>query len=165
MRDIILIVLAAMVVLFNASLVKGEPAMISDGKIVKFNYVLTVENQVVDSSQGKEPLQYTHGQKMIIPGLESKLAGLQAGDKKIVVVGPEDAYGVINQEAILEVPTDKLGANVEPQVGMMLQLTGPQGQPIPGKIIEVREASVIIDFNHPLAGKELQFEVEIIDVK
>ena len=139
--------------------------MISEGKTVKFDYILTVENQVVDSSEGREPLEYNHGQNMIIPGLESQMEGLIVGDKKKIIVGPEDAYGVVNQEAIIEVPIARLGAEAKPQVGMTLQMRTEQGPPVTGKIVEVKETSVIIDFNHPLAGKELQFDIEIVDVK
>ena len=138
--------------------------MISEGKVVKLDYVLRVNDQIVDSSEGKAPMKYTHGQKMIIPGLESKLVGMKAGDKKKIIIGPEDAYGVIDQKAIIEVPTDQLGEDVTPEVGMILQMTGDSGQPIPGKIVEIKETSITVDVNHPLAGKELLFEVEIVEV-
>lgn len=138
--------------------------MISEGKVVKFNYVLKVNNEVVDSTEGKDPLEYTQGQKMIIPGLESNMEGLSVGDKKTVVVGAEDAYGKFDEAAIVEAPTEQLGEDAKPEIGMMLQATSPAGQPIPGKVIEVKEETVVVDFNHPLAGKELHFDVEIVEV-
>ncbi len=165
MKSCVFGMMISCVMMFSANIVKGEENMISEGKIVKFDYVLRVDNQVVDSSEGKTPMEYTHGQKTIIPGLESKLEGLKVGDKKTVIVGPEDAYGVIDQKAIIEVPTAQLGEDINPQVGMKLQMTGASGQPIPGKVVEVKETTVIVDFNHPLAGKELQFEVEIVEVQ
>ena len=139
--------------------------MIENGKVVKINYTLTVRGEIVDSSEGREPLEYTQGNNMIIPGLESQLQGMKVGEKKTVVVGPEDAYGVVNQESIIEVPKAQLGENVDPQVGMMLQMQTPSGQALAGKIIEVKDEAVLVDFNHPLAGQELTFDVEVVEIQ
>ena len=153
------------VLIFNPAIAKGEEQMISEGKVVQFDYTLTVDGQVVDSTQGKEPLEYTHGQKMIISGLEDELSGMKAGDKKKVVVAAGEAYGQVNQEAILEIPKANLGEGLEPKVGMVLQMSGPQGQKIPGIVREVKDDVLLVDFNHPLAGKDLTFDVEIVAVK
>jgi len=139
--------------------------MIEKGKTVKIHYTLTVDENVVDSSQGKEPLQYVQGEGMIISGLENELAGLKAGDTKNVVVAPEQAYGVVNDKAIVDVPRSnfQLGEN-EPQLGMGVQATAPDGQPLNGRIVAVTEENLKVDFNHPLAGKELSFAVEVVEV-
>ena len=147
---------------FNLSAQAAEG--ISEGKTVKFNYVLIVEGEVVDSSEGKTPLEYTQGQNMIIPGLEQSLVGLKVGDKKTVIVAPEDAYGIIDERGIIEVPKERLGEAIDAQVGMVLQMTNPEGEAFPGKVVEVKEDVVVLDFNHPLAGKELKFDVEIVEV-
>jgi len=158
-----LMVLGAVV--FNTSIVKGADGMIETGKTVKFNYTLTVEGQTVDSSEGKEPLEYVQGEGKIIKGLEAQMDGLKVGDKKAITVGPEDAYGIVDQRAIVEIPNEQLGDEVTPQPGMMLQLTTADGQPLAGMISEIKEATVIVDFNHPLAGKELLFDIEVVEVK
>ena len=158
-----MLILCAM--MLNTAIATGEEMVIAAGKNVKFEYVLTVDGKVIDSSEGKAPLEYTQGQKMIIPGLESQMEGLQVGDKKTIIVTPEKAYGIIDPRAVVEVPTAQLGTEITPEVGMMLQMTGESGQPIPGKIMEIKENSVMIDFNHPLAGKTLQFDIEIVEIK
>jgi len=152
-------------ILFHSNPAKAEESMIENGKVVKINYTLTVRGEIVDSSEGREPLEYTQGNNMIIPGLESQLQGMKVGEKKTVVVGPEDAYGVINQESIIEVPKAQLGENVDPQIGMMLQMQTPSGQALAGKIIEVKDEAVLVDFNHPLAGQELTFDVEVVEIQ
>ncbi len=155
----------ACAVIFNTNIVKGADGMIENGKTVKFNYTLTVEGQTVDSSEGKEPLEYVQGEGKIIKGLEAQMEGLKAGDTKDITVGPEDAYGVVDQRAVIEIPKTQLGDQVTPQPGMMLQLTTADGQPLTGTIKEVKDETVVVDFNHPLAGKELQFAVEVVEVK
>jgi len=153
------------VVVFNSNIVKGADGMIENGKTVKFDYTLTVAGETVDTSQGKEPLEYVQGEGKIIRGLEAQMEGLKVGDKKAITVGPEDAYGVVDQRAIVEIPKEQLGNETTPQLGMMLQLTTAEGQPLAGTISEIKEATVIVDFNHPLAGKELLFDIEVVEVK
>ncbi len=139
--------------------------MIEQGSKVAFDYDLTVEGQNVDSSQGKQPLQYTQGQKQIIPGLEKELLGLKVGDEKSVVVSPKEGYGEMNPEAFREVKKSTLPAGFDPQVGMMLSMRGKGVSPMPVKISEVKEDSVILDLNHPLAGKTLNFKVKIVSIE
>ena len=102
-----MLILCAM--MLNTAIATGEEMVIAAGKNVKFEYVLTVDGKVIDSSEGKAPLEYTQGQKMIIPGLESQMEGLQVGDKKTIIVTPEKAYGIIDPRAVVEVPTAQLG--------------------------------------------------------
>lgn len=163
MKRILLLICALIV--SNVLPAKGESMAITEGSKVKIHYKLTVDGEVADTSEGKDPLEYTHGQNMIIPGLETQLQGLKAGDTKSVIVAPEDGYGVVNPQAIVEVPKDKLPPEVEPQVGMVLQMQSPEGQPFPGVIQEIKTEVIVINFNHPLAGKELNFQIEIIDVR
>jgi peptidylprolyl isomerase len=143
----------------------GKKMSIQDGRQVSFDYTLTVDGEVVDSSKEKGPLQYTQGKGQIIPGLAKQMEGLQVGDEKTIVVPPEEAYGSINPEALREISKASLPEGLEPKVGMLLQMQTPAGQVLPVKIVEVKEKSVVLDLNHPLAGKTLTFHVKIVDVK
>lgn len=137
--------------------------MIENGKKVKIDYTLYVDGEVFDTSKGSEPLEYMHGSGQIIPGLERSLDGLKPGDERKVHVGPDDAYGPIHPQAVIQVPREQIqDGNVE--VGMILSARNADGQTMQGVVTEVNEESVTVDFNHPLAGKELYFEITIIEV-
>ncbi len=136
--------------------------MIENGKKIKINYTLTVDGEMIDSSQDRGPLEYEHGAHQIIPGLEKKLTGLKAGDVAHVDVVAEEAYGPFLQEAVLDLPRTNLPEQLE--VGMLLQGEGEQGQPLRGIIKEIFEDRARVDFNHPLAGKNLHFDIEILEV-
>ncbi len=139
--------------------------VITKGKSVAFDYTLTVDGQVIDSSSGKQPLQYVHGSGAIIPGLEKQLEGLKVGDEKSVTVAPQDGYGMLDPNGFREVPKTNLPPNVTPKAGMVLEMKSSQGQTFPAMIAEVKAESVVLNFNHPLAGKELHFLVKIVDIK
>lgn len=139
--------------------------VIQAGSDVAFDYTLTDESgTVIDSSKGKEPMHYIHGKGQIIPGLEKELAGMAVGGEKKVTVKPEDGYGPIDPRAFQEVPKDKLPPAAL-KVGTMLMAQSPQGQGIPARVHEIKENTVIMDFNHPLAGKTLSFDIKITDIK
>jgi FKBP-type peptidyl-prolyl cis-trans isomerase 2 len=144
---------------------KGGNMTVEKGKEVSINYTLKVDGQVVDTSEGRGPLTYTHGQGQIIPGLSKELEGLKVGDKKDVTVKPEDGYGQANPQAIQEVPKSQLPNNITPETGMNLQVSTPEGRTQVVKITDVKDDVVVIDMNHPLAGKTLNFEVEIMSIK
>lgn len=137
--------------------------MIQNGKKVKIEYTLFVGGEVFDTSKGGEPLEYMHGSGQIIPGLEHSLEGLKPGDEKKIHVGPDDAYGPLQPQAIIQVPREQIQDEVEP--GMILSAKNANGQVMQGIVTEVTESAVTVDFNHPLAGKELYFEITIIDVQ
>ena len=143
----------------------GEPLLIEDGKKVKIDYTLTVNGEVVDTSEGKEPLEYTQGEGAIIPGLEKELAGLKAGDEKTVVVAPGEAYGEVRVDAFQEVPKNIFPPEIDLKVGMILPLANEEGQQMPVLVSEIKGDSVVLDLNHPLAGKELTFAVTVVDVQ
>ena len=137
--------------------------MIEKGKKVRFNYTLTVEGQIVDSSDASQPFEYEHGSSQIIPGLEIALEGLNIGDRKEVHIGPDDAYGPINPKAVVEIPKEQVGdGNIE--IGMVLSATSTEGKTLQGVVKKIQETAVTVDFNHPLAGKELFFQVEVIEI-
>ena len=138
---------------------------IKEKTLVKLHYKGTLKDgSVFDSSEGREPLEFVFGMGMIIPGLEEGIKGLKKGDKKKVEISSDKAYGPRIEEAMQEVPKEQLPADVKLEVGMQLAAQGPQGV-IPVTITEIKDNSIIVDFNHPLAGKDLTFDVEIIDVK
>jgi FKBP-type peptidyl-prolyl cis-trans isomerase SlyD len=146
----------------NATPVKP---VVQPGLQVSFDYTLTDDSgTVVDSSKGKRPMHYVHGKGQIIPGLEKELAGMPVGGEKKVTVKPEEAYGQIDPGAFQEIPKEKLPPDAL-KVGTMLMAQGPQGQGVPVRVHEIKENTVIMDFNHPLAGKTLSFDVKITDIK
>jgi len=138
---------------------------ISDNKLVKLHYKGTLEDKTVfDSSEGKDPLEFIFGSGMIIKGLEEGIKGLKIGDKKVISIESKDAYGPIVEQAIQDVPKDQFPAEVELKVGLQLAAQGPQGV-IPVVVKELNGDMVKVDFNHPLAGKDLTFDVEVIEVR
>lgn len=138
--------------------------MVTEGKLIKVYYTLKVDGNVFDTSREGEPFEFQVGSKQVIPGFEKALIGMKAGEKKIFQVTPVEGYGQENPKGIHEVPRDKLPAGVEPKVDMTLYAKGPNGQSIPARITEVKKDVVVVNFNHPLAGKILDFEVEIVEI-
>ncbi len=167
MKRVLIALSVALVFLSRAGsgMVMAEDIVVGDGKTVSFDYTLTVEGKVVESSKGKKPLQYVHGQKKIIPGLEKQLAGLKIGDQKKIVVPAEEAYGKINPKAVQEVERSLIPKDIPLTVGTILETTDPAGHTFPAKVTAIQEKTVMLDLNHPLAGKELTFEVKIVDIK
>lgn len=132
--------------------------------VVSMNYQLTDETGAeLDASNG-EPLAYLHGHSNIIPGLERSLEGLKPGDQKQVVVAPTEGYGEHKPDLIFSLPRQQF-AGEAPEVGMMVQLRSPEGEEMVASILAIDENEVKLDANHPLAGKTLHFDVEIVDVR
>ena len=138
---------------------------VTDGARVKLHYTLTVEGKVIDSSREGEPFAFQVGAKQVIPGFEKAIIGMKVGEKKFFQVSPDEGYGQEDPEGIDEVFKENLPPDLEPEVGMTLYATGAQGQTIPGRITEVRQDSVVININHPFAGKTLDYEVEIVEIQ
>lgn len=138
--------------------------MIREGNLVKVNYTLTVDGTVVDSSKEGEPFEFRTGNNQVIPGFEEALMGMHAGEKKSFQVSPEKGYGQEDPRGIQTIPRDKLPGDREPEVGMILHAKMPNGQAIPVRIEDVKEETVILNLNHPLSGKTLNFNVEVIEV-
>ncbi len=144
---------------------KVNDQFIKDGSMVSLEYTLSDENgKVIESNKGKDPLIYKQGQHQIIPGLEKSLAGMKVNDQKKVRVKPEEAYGPVDPKRFQEVPKEKLPPEAL-KVGTMLMAKSPQGQGLPVKVQEIKEKTVVLDLNHPLAGKTLTFDVKVLDVK
>lgn len=137
--------------------------MIKEGSKVKFDYTLTVDGTVRDTSAGREPLEYTQGAGQIIPGLEEEMAGLSVGDKKTVKIAPEKAYGILQEEAIKRVPKEAISNADQLKIGDMVGASN-EGHTFRATVKEVTDKEVTLDFNHPLAGKELSFDVEVKEI-
>ncbi len=138
---------------------------VQDGSVVSLEYTLSDDKgKVIESNKGKQPLVYTQGKHQIIPGLEKNLAGMKVNDQKKVRVKPEDAYGPVDPKRVQEVPKEKLPPEAL-KVGTVLVARGPQGQEMPVKVREIKDKTVVVDLNHPLAGKTLNFDVKVLDVK
>jgi FKBP-type peptidyl-prolyl cis-trans isomerase SlyD len=138
---------------------------VQEGSIVSIEYTLTDDDgKVIDTNVGKEPLTFIQGAGQIVSGLEKELQGLKPGDQKKVQVKPEDGYGMPSQQAFQEMPRENIPAEAQ-KPGVTLMAKGPDGRAIPIRVHEVKEKTVIVDFNHPLAGKTLNFDVKIKDIK
>jgi FKBP-type peptidyl-prolyl cis-trans isomerase SlyD len=138
---------------------------IQEGSIVSIEYTLTDDDgKVIDTNVGKEPLTFIQGAGQIVSGLERELQGLKAGEQKKVRVKPEDGYGMPNQQAFQEMPRESIPAEAQ-KPGVTLMAKAPDGRAIPIRVHEVKEKTVVVDFNHPLAGKTLNFDVKIKDIK
>ncbi|PCI34848.1 MAG: peptidylprolyl isomerase [Elusimicrobia bacterium] len=142
----------------------GSSPVVEAGSNVKMHYTLTVDGKVADTSEGKDPLAFTQGAGQIIPGLDREMLGLKVGDKKTVTVAAKDGYGEINPQAIQKMPADMVGKIPNLKVGMMLQGKTPEGQMFRARVIKIDKKEVTVDLNHPLAGKTLTFNVEIVEV-
>jgi len=139
---------------------------IAQDMVVSMHYTLTIDTgDVIDSSEGREPLQFIYGHGMIIPGLEKELLSLKTGDKKSVTVQPEEGYGLVNEQLTQTVSRDQLPPDLEIKEGMSLTGRNEQGQQFEVLIKSVTDSDVVIDMNHPLAGKVLNFETEIVDIR
>lgn len=133
------------------------------GTVVSINYELKDdEGEILDESDA--PLQYLHGFGNIIPGLEKALEGAGPGQHQSVTIEPGDAYGEPDPEAIISLPLSNLPEGMEIEPGMNLVAETPGG-PVPMKVQEITDESVTLDANHPLAGKRLHFEVEVVEVR
>lgn len=139
--------------------------MIEEGKTVKIHYTGTLDDGTeFDSSAGREPLEFEMGAGKVIPGFEKGVADMSVGEKKTIHIPAAEAYGEYREDLVLELERTQLPEGLEPEVGMGLQMQGPQGQPIPVYVTSVEEKTITINANHQLAGKNLNFELELVEV-
>lgn len=139
--------------------------VIKDGDTVKVHYKGTLGNgEVFDSSEGRDPLEFTMGTGQLIPGFEKAVLGLKVGDSTTANIPSAEAYGESNPQMIVEVEKAQLPADLEAEVGTQLQLNQPDGQAIPVLITKVENEKVTLDANHPLAGKDLTFDIEVVEI-
>jgi FKBP-type peptidyl-prolyl cis-trans isomerase SlyD len=143
----------------------SEVFKVKDGHVVSMEYTLKVDGEVADTSEGREPLEYVHGAGNIIPGLEREITGMSVGDSKDVVVAAADGYGEEDEKAFMDVPRDQFPKEIPMKVGTEIQVQNQAGQPMYARIDTVGDKSVRLDFNHPLAGKELHFSVRVVGLR
>ena len=135
------------------------------GDIVRINYTGRLSDGTeFDSSAGREPLQFTLGEGQVIPGLEAHVEGMETGAKSTVTIPPEAAYGPHRPEAIQTIDRAKVPASLELKVGSQLQARTADGGVMPITVVDVDDESVKVDANHPLAGRELVFDVELVEI-
>jgi len=139
--------------------------VVKDGMMVSLDYTLkSPDGKTLETSNGREPLRYIHGKKMMIPGLEKELTGMKVGGEKHVTVKPEDGYGKVNPNAIQEFPKEKVPSDAL-KVGAVLAARSPEGMVVPMTVREIKEKTVVMDLNHPMAGKTLVFDVKVVDIQ
>jgi FKBP-type peptidyl-prolyl cis-trans isomerase SlyD len=144
---------------------QNKPNIVADDVVVSIDYSLLVDGEVVDSTEGDEPLQFLQGHQNIIPGLERELAGMKVGDSKQVVVSPTEAYGEVDPENVIDVPRDEFPEEIPLEPGTELEVRNADGEVLSATIASVNGDTIKLDFNHPLAGKELTFNVTIVDLR
>jgi len=140
--------------------------MANDGDTVKVHYKGTLEDGTVfDTSRGREPLEFTLGGGTIIPGFEEAVKGMQVGQTKTVTIPAEEAYGPHRDELVMVIERDKLPEGLNPAIGQQLQMQQADGRTAVVVVTDVSETTITIDANHPLAGKDLTFEIELVEIK
>jgi FKBP-type peptidyl-prolyl cis-trans isomerase SlyD len=133
--------------------------------VVSVEYTLHVENEEIDSSKGQDPLQFLVGHGNIITGLEREMIGMKVGESKDVVIAPADGYGEFNEEAFLDVQRKDFPNDIPVEEGMELTVKDDAGQSRYARIDTIEGDTVTLNFNHPLAGDELHFNVKVIDLR
>ncbi len=138
---------------------------VKTGDTVRIHYTGTLQDGTqFDTSQGRDPLEFEVGSGQIIPGLDQALPGMAVGDTKSVEVPAESAYGAVDPNARQEVPRAGIPADIPLEPGSQLQMQTPDGRAVPVTVAEVDEETVTLDANHPLAGQDLKFDIELVSV-
>ncbi len=141
------------------------PETVDDGVVVTIEYRLTVDGEMVDTTEGEGPLEYLHGYGNIVPGLEDALYDLKVGDERDVIVAPADGYGDYEKDAVSEVPRSEFPDEIPLEVGTEIEMEDEDGELIEATITKVSPKTVTLDFNHPLAGKTLNFWVKVTGLR
>ena len=144
-----------------------SPALtqVKAGDRVRIHYTGTLnDGTTFDSSQGREPLEFEVGAGQIIPGLDNAIPGMEVGESKTVNVPAEEGYGPLDPAARQSVPRDQIPADIPLEEGSLLQVQTQEGQVLPVTVAEVTEEAVVLDANHPLAGKDLNFEIKLVEI-
>ncbi len=147
-------------------MIKQDP-VVADGQVVSLAYVLRLDNgEVFDKSEGQKPLEFVQGQGQIISGLESALYGMQIGEEKAIVVSPAEGYGEYDEDNLDVMSRKSFPDDLDLSVGMGLRLRDKDtGEVYVAYVAELDEENAVLDFNHPLAGETLYFQVRIVDLR
>jgi peptidylprolyl isomerase len=135
------------------------------GNTVKIHYTGTLDNgSVFDTSEGREPLEFTLGGGQVIAGFDEAVTGMAVGEKKSVKVPVDKAYGPRNEELVIAAPKEHVPADISPEVGQKLQMGGPNGEMVVVTVVEITDSHIMLDANPPLAGEDLNFDIELVAV-
>ncbi|HUS00589.1 MAG TPA: peptidylprolyl isomerase [Chitinophagaceae bacterium] len=138
---------------------------VKEGDVVRVHYTGKLTNgEQFDSSEGREPLEFTVGAGQMIKGFDDAMPGMSVGEKKTINISPGNAYGEKDEQAIIEFPKANIPADMKLEPGMQLQLRNENGQPFPVTVTEIKDDVVVLDANHMLAGKELVFDIELMEI-
>lgn len=139
---------------------------VKKGDTISVHYRGTLEDGTLfDASEGREPLQFEVGGGMVIEGFDSGVLGMAIGEKKTVKIPFDKAYGPQQESLFMEFPVENLPEDLEPEIGMVLNMTNDDGEDLQVRVVEVKDDFIVIDANHPLAGKDLIFELDLVSVK
>jgi len=143
----------------------NELQKVEDGLVVSMDYILHVDGELVDESTEKEPLEFIQGSGGIIPGLEKALYGMAIGDSKVVQVSAKDGYGEVDEDAFSDVPRDQFPDDIPLEEGIELQVRDEDGSMMQACIDNISDTTIRLDFNHPLAGMDLLFNIKIVGLR
>ncbi len=162
-----LLLLLVVGLLTSLSTASADEKIVKDGQKVTIEYVLKIEGQVLDSSEANKPLVYEHGKGQIIAGLADALRGMRVLEEKHLVIEPDGAYGRVLTDAFVKYSKSVFPEDFKPEVGTVIEMKNPKAPEEPmvlGIIWEVSEEDVVVNFNHPLAGKSLEFDVKVVNI-
>ena len=141
-------------------------SQVKENDTVKVHYTgKLTDGQVFDSSEGKEPIEFTLGKGQLIPGFEKGLIDMKVNEKKTITIPKEEAYGDPREDLVQEVEKSQLPEDIKPEVGMGLVSKTPDGREMNLMVAEVKEDTIVVDGNHPLAGKDLVFDLEVVEIR
>ncbi len=142
-----------------------SPAVVADDVVVTMAYTLSIKDEVIDSSEDSDPLIFLQGYRNIIPGLERELYGLKVGDTKKIIVSPQDGYGDVDPEAFMDVPRSEFPKDIPLDIGTELEIRDEEDEVMLATVHEVTKDIVRLNFNHPLAGETLHFDIKILELR
>lgn len=135
------------------------------GNKVKVHYTGKLnDGTVFDTSENREPLEFTLGDGNMIKGFDTAVQGMELGSNKSVVIPSDEAYGEKREDMLVDIPIDQVPADIKPEVGMDLSIQNQEGQPMPVKVVNVDPEKITLDANHPLAGQDLTFNIKLVDI-
>jgi FKBP-type peptidyl-prolyl cis-trans isomerase 2 len=144
---------------------QNMPQEVRSGDTVKVHYHgRLTDGTTFDSSEGRNPLEFQVGSGMVIRGFDEGVLGMTVGEKKTIEIPVDDAYGPRDPEAIIEFPIDRFPPEIKPEVGMQLAMNNSEGQQMPVVIVDVKDDVVVLDANHQLAGQDLIFDLELVEI-
>jgi len=142
-----------------------ELDQVADDLVVTLDYTLIVDNQIIDSSKENGPIRFVQGSGEIIPGLERQLNGLSLGENQTFTVSAVEGYGEFKEDRLIDIPRDEFPESIPLEVGAHLRMKDEEGNPLQARIHEIADDFVKLNFNHVLAGKELHFDVTVVELR